>query len=181
MGELSLRSPEPLIVDITSTSMATTWELWLESIEMYFKDAGIDNAKRQKALLLYLGGRDLQQIHRTLNDDKETFTDTKNLLNAYFKPQANLTFERNKFYTCCQKENETVAAFVTRLKDAARTCDFAHYTSDAAIMDQAVSKCCSQKLRRRMLREQNLTLDKLLTIAYATESSEQQAIHMEKK
>ena len=101
--------------------MAATWEAWLEQLQMYFIAANIADAKRQKALLLYCGGSELQKIHRTLNDDKETFNDTKTLLDAYFKPKSNITFERNKFYTCAQAENETIAAYVTKLKDTART------------------------------------------------------------
>ena len=179
MADLSLRTPEPLVIDITSTSMAATWEAWLDQLEMYFVAANIADPKRQKALLLYCGGNDLLKIHRTLNDDKETYNDTKTLLDAYFIPKYNLTFERNKFYTCVQTENETIAAYITKLKDKALTCKFDEYNTDNAIMDQVIHKCISNKLRRRLLREPDLTLEKLVRIAHAAESSEQQAVAME--
>ena len=59
MADLSLRTPEPLVIDITSTSMAQTWETWLEQLEMYFVAANIVDVKRQKALLFYCGGSEL--------------------------------------------------------------------------------------------------------------------------
>ena len=31
---LNLRTPDPLIIDITSTSMATTWEEWTSTLEI---------------------------------------------------------------------------------------------------------------------------------------------------
>ena len=46
MAELSLRAPEPLTVDVTSTSMAQTWELWLEHLKMYFIAADIKDPNR---------------------------------------------------------------------------------------------------------------------------------------
>ena len=39
------------------------------------------------------------------------------------------------------------------------------------IRDQALDKCRSSKLRRRLLREPALTLDQILTIARATEAA----------
>ena len=179
MAELSLRAPEPLVIDIASTSMALTWETWVDELEVYFVAANIQDTKRKKALLLYCGGDDLRKVHRTLNDDKETYADTKALLGTYFKPKCNLTFERNKFYTCAQAEGETIAAFVTKLRDRARSCKFDEYNVDSAITDQVIHKCASTKLRRRLLREPDLTLEKLLSISHATESSEQQATAME--
>ena len=122
MAELSLRPLEPLIIDTTSTSMNTTWEHWLDQLEMYFLAANIADAKRQKALLLYCGGSDLQKLYQTLDDQEETFDAAKTKLNTYFKPKSNVTFERNKFYSCAQAEGETVSSYITKLKDRARTC-----------------------------------------------------------
>ena len=135
MAELNLRAPEPLIINAASTSMATTLNLWLEQLEMYFLASGIAGTKRQKAILLYCGGEGLRTLHRTLADEGDTFAATKTLLNTQFKPKKNLTFERNSFYCCVQTEHETVSAYVTMLKDQARTCKFDEYTADDAITD----------------------------------------------
>ena len=83
-------------------------------------------------------------------------------------------------FTTYISENETISAFVTRLKDASRTCDFENYSQESAIVDSVICKCVSNRLRRRLLREPKLDLKTLLEISFTTESAEQQATEMEK-
>ena len=95
--QLGLRTPEQLNIDITSTSMSTTWQDWVETLEMYFVAAGLRDTKRKKALLLYTGGQELTRLHRTLNDDQETYEDTKALLDAYFTPTRDFSYDDTIF------------------------------------------------------------------------------------
>ena len=39
--------------------------------------SGINDTKRKKALFLYLGGKELQKIHRSLNDESDTYEKAK--------------------------------------------------------------------------------------------------------
>ena len=64
--------------------------------------------------------------------------------------------------------------FVTRLRTLSKTCDFGEQM-DEAIRDQAIDKCVSKELRRRLLREPDIDLAKLLTISRAFEQSDFQA------
>ena len=73
--------------------MASTWEEWIDTLEMFFIASDIHDTKRMRALLLYLVGKDLQKIHRTLNDESDTYQQATELLDSYFKPKANVTFE----------------------------------------------------------------------------------------
>ena len=84
---LNLRTPEQFFIDITSTSMAATWEEWINTLEMFFIASGINDTKRKRALLLYLGGKELQKIHRTLNDETDTYEKAKELLDLYFNKE----------------------------------------------------------------------------------------------
>ena len=79
--------------------MASTWEEWIDTLEMFFIASDIHDTKRMRALLLYLVGKDLQKIHRTLNDESDTYEKAKELLDSYFKPKANVTFEQTNFTT----------------------------------------------------------------------------------
>ena len=49
---LILRTPEQLVIVITSTSIASTWEEWIDTLEMFFIASDINNTKRMRALLL---------------------------------------------------------------------------------------------------------------------------------
>ena len=57
-----------------------------------------------------------------------------------------------------------------RLRNLAKTCEFAD--APDTIVDQIIEKCTSSKLRKRLLREKDLTLDKTLEIAQIMESTD---------
>ena len=63
-------------------------------------------------------------------------------------------------------------AYVTRLLQLSATCDF--HNIDEAIRDQVVEKCLSVVLKKRLLRESDLTLSRLLEKARSMESAERQ-------
>ena len=60
--------------------------------------------------------------------------------------------------------------FVTRLRTLSKTCDFGEQI-DEAIRDQVIDKCVSKELRRRLFREPEIDLSKLLRISRAFEQS----------
>ena len=68
-------------------------------------------------------------------------------------------------------ENEAISSFVTRLKDASNTCDFENCTPESEFVDSVISKCTSNRLRCRLLREPKLDLKTLLEISFTTESA----------
>ena len=97
-------------------------------------------------------------------------------MNKYFKPQANVPYERLCFRETSQLANETVEQFVTRLRQKAQTCEFGDAaTVDEQIRDQVISKCLSHELRRKLLQKgRDLTLSQLREIARSMEESEKQ-------
>ena len=101
-------------------------------------------------------------------------------MKTYFKPKANVPYERHVFRQSSQKEDETVEQYATRLKKLALTCEFGD-TKEDAIRDQIIDKCKSYDLRRRFLREKDLKLDKLLDIGRSYEAAGMCAAKMESK
>ena len=97
-------------------------------------------------------------------------------MNKYFKPQANVPYERLCFRETSQLANETVEQFVTRLRQKAQTCEFGDAaTVDEQIRDQVISKCLSHELRRKLLQKgRDLTQSPLREIARSMEESEKQ-------
>jgi hypothetical protein len=71
-------------------------------------------------------------------------------------------------------------AFVTRLRTLAKTCQF-DTSLDEMLRDQVIEKCASNALRRHLLREQELTLNNLLSIARSFELADRQALEIEQK
>ena len=42
---LNLRTPEQLVIDITSTSTASTWQEWIDTLEIFFIASDIKDTK----------------------------------------------------------------------------------------------------------------------------------------
>ena len=78
-----------------------------------------------------------------------------------------------------QQDGETVAQFVTRLKQVVKDFDYGDQ-SDNQIRDQVVQRCKSHALRRKLLEKgENLTLALILTTAATYEVVQSQLVSME--
>jgi len=180
MATIDLNPPQPLSLS-SNPATSQVWEKWIASLSLYFLASNITDKSRQKALLLYLGGEDLREIYSTLDDKGTTFEEAKLVLDLYFLPKKNLTFERSKFRTATPLTGESSQSFITRLRSLANTCEFDKYSKESAIVDQFIEKTESQSLRRQLLRQTNLTLADLLSFAQTLEMSHAQAASMEVK
>lgn len=82
---------------------------------------------KQKALLLKVkGGVTLQSIVRQLGDStaKSGYTAIKDGINSYYDKHSVVQVDIEKFRAIKQLENETFAAFMSRLRNQAELCDF---------------------------------------------------------
>jgi len=156
--------------------LAQSWKKWKRSFELYVVGTGIEDEKRQKALLLHSAGLAVQDIYFSLvgEQDKNSYKEAIAILDDHFIPKCNIPFERHMFRQIFQSDTETVDQFVCRLRERASSCDF-NETADAQIRDQVIEKCNSHSLRRKFLEQDALTLDKMLQIARAHEAVTAQA------
>ena len=166
-----------------TAGISARWERWLRAFELFATGKGVKNADQRKALLLHTAGLDVQDIYFTLEEEggSDNYRKATATLNKYFKPQANVPYERLCFRETSQLANETVEQFVTRLRQKARTCEFGDANAvEEQIRDQVINKCLSHELRRKLLQKgQALTLQRLREIARAMEESEKQARSIE--
>ena len=86
-------------------------------------------------------------------------------LNNYFIPKVNSTYQNHLFRSMEQQDGETVAQFVTRLRQVVKDCDFGDQAENQ-IRDQVVQRCKSHELRKKLLeKDKKLTLELLLSTA----------------
>ena len=150
------------------------WTMWLEDLESFFvanKVKATEGEERLNGLLL-LGGNALRRILTTLESEAgptaengatpTAYDQAKFRLNNYFKPVKNAIVEEYHFVSTCQKADESVAMYVTRLRTLATYCDFD--SVDKRIVGQVVHKCNSTAFRRMLLKEVGLKLPKLLEL-----------------
>ena len=112
-----------------------------------------------------------------LEDVGTTYKTAMDALNNHLEPKKNVVFERHVFRLAVQGANEPSLNFVKRLCTLASTCEFADPNTE--IRDQFIDNCSSNCLRRRLLQEPNLTLEKVVKKAQATELVEKQLIVMQ--
>ena len=91
----------------------------------------------------------------------------------YCEPRKNITMERYKFNTPVQRSDETPDEYVTELKLRAKNCEFGALESEL-IQDRVVYGITSERVKERLLREQDLTLDKALELCRINEQSKEQ-------
>ena len=179
----------------------TDWKSYIKIYDMYFMCANINDPQRKLAMLLYCGGNRIRHVHETLgiqlydnngalvkvagpNDEQvdiDPYKVSVAALKDHFEPNLNATYERHKFRTERQLENEQTCDFVSRLRKLAQTCDFDNYSTEQAIVDQYIETCTSSKLRRQLLKETDVNMKKLMDVAKAFESSSEQAGKLEKQ
>jgi hypothetical protein len=143
-------------------TLAQRWEKWTKSLDYYLRASGVTDQKQKRAVLLHLAGPDVQEIFETLPNTGDDYKTALEKLNEYFQPKRNIPFERHVFRQASQQPDESMDVFVTRLRTLSKTCVFGEQT-DEAIRDQAIDKCVSKELRRRLLREPDIDLSKLFT------------------
>ena len=163
----------------------TQWKKWIRSLKNFLVASGLtkpnddEEDKRKKAILLHMAGSKINDIFETLakTDDSDTFEETIGKINKYLQPKQNVSFERYTFRQLSQESDENMQAYIIKLKKAAESCDFDHYSEDQALVDQILTNCKSTKLRKKLLAEgagKTLTTTEIIALASIQESTEKQ-------
>ena len=157
---LQLPAIQPFSVTSHQTTLGQRWSKWVKGLEYFLFASNITEKKQKRAVLLHLAGVEVQTIFETLSDTGTDYDTALAKLNEYFEPKKNIPFERHAFRQAAQESHESIDAYVTRLRSLAKSCEYDKV--DEMIRDQVVDKCASNNLRRRLLRETDLTLEGLL-------------------
>ena len=157
------------------------WEQWKKGFEYYLVASNVTEESRKVALLLHMGGSELQELFHAISDPDvkvETLKQAIEVLDGQLLPRKNVIYERHVFRREIQRQGEGIDAFVARLRKLSRSCEYGVLQEDM-IRDQLVDKCYSHKLRCALLREPTLTLASAVSIARTIEEVEKQAEVME--
>ena len=169
-SKLDMPTPPPFKVIGENTNLAKAWELYLKRFDYYVNASGVTKDEQKKAMLLHLAGEEVQDIFETLGNLQENnYAQVKDKLSDYFKPQKNIAYERHAFRSCKQEKNEKMDDYIIRLKKLAISCDYAEETVSDMIRDQIVDSCQSNELRKKFLKEKDLTLKKIQEISRASD------------
>ena len=185
-----LTSVKPFDPHGEPSGVGRRWQRWLKSFSVYSDSKGLliaadkaDNKVQRRALLLHSAGEAVQEIFETLADTGEAkdYEKAVKALNDYFIPKVNSTYQNHLFRSMEQQDGETVAQFVTRLRQVVKDCDYGDQAENQ-IRDQVVQRCKSHELRKKFLEKgEKLTLELLLSTAANHERVQSQLENMEGK
>ena len=165
--------PRPLSLE---GDMKENWGVFFELWENYEIITGLENENDRYRIAHFLTaiGPEAVRIHNGLPfrnpEEKKDFKIILKLWKEYCVGRTNLTYERYKFNTCAQGRGEGMEQFYVRLRSLASSCEFDKLADDF-IKDRIVVGIIDDTVRKRLLQEQNLTLQLCLDICRAHEAS----------
>ena len=139
---------------------------------IFVEGEGISGASKLRSKMLPLAGMPVQDIFATLTEPVvprgqaalDDFEKAVKMLDDHFAYKPNTAFEA-PFRKMSQREGETVAQFVHRLREQAALCAFGERTVSEHLRDQVVEQVRDERLRRKLLEKEDLTLQIALDTA----------------
>lgn len=170
---MDLKPPESLK---WTGNVDENWRAFKQQFHLYVTAMGLETKPdtRKVALLLTVAGPQAIEVYNTFVFDAPEDNDKLDVVlgkfDAHCTPKKNETYERYMFRSRMQHQ-EPIESFVTALRLKAQSCNFGTLR-DSMIRDQIVFGVEDKKLRERLLRETDLTLDTAIKICQASELSQ---------
>lgn len=160
------RRPDPLIFD---GNIAENWRRFELEFDIFIAAAHSEKPDKTKAYILHnLAGSEAIERERSFTyaptilaangqdiitpaESKENPECLKQKFREICNPETNVTTERHSFNTRNQKPQETVKAYVSTLRNKAKTCQFCALT-DELIRDRLVCGIDNDSVRRVLLK-----------------------------
>lgn len=129
------------------------------------------------AMLLNLIGEEALDLFNTFDlseEDKKDYDKVMDAFEGYTSPKSNVVMERFKFNMRNQQHEEPFTNFLTDLKRLIKSCEFGDQ-QDSLLRDRIILGIADKSLQERMLREVDLSLEKIVKLCRATEMGRDQA------
>ena len=157
------------------------WKSFKQRFQIYLRASEKEGKPEatKVALLLNIGGEELLQIYNSFEfpagdpNPANVLASVISKFDDYFAPRKNELVSRYRFRKCTQKPDETLEAYMTRLKILIKDCNYDDQR-DKQLRDQVVFGCADDKLRQKLFEVDNLTLTKTLEICVDYQASKRQ-------
>ena len=172
-----LSQPAPL--DLRG-NVAENWKRFKQRFELYNVASGLSkkDEKTQTSMLLHVIGDKALDIYNTFtfaaSGDEMRLEKVMEKFESYCMPKRNVTYERHKFFTRSQEVGENIDHYATELRNRAQSCEFGELTN-SLIRDRIICGILDNGVRERLLRQDDLTLEKALQLCRAAETTRAQA------
>ncbi|XP_061729443.1 uncharacterized protein LOC133534338 [Cydia pomonella] len=159
---------EENVTNMAFGSLCESWEKWKNGFQIYVKACELNKKTEeiQMNIFLHVVGEQCREIIEQSTTKCTTLAALIGQVDNHFKAKKNVTVERHRFFTRQQGEHESIDQYVFELRKLAQSCEFGNL-NDGLIKDRLVCGIVSAAIRERLLREDDLTLNKALEICRA--------------
>ena len=177
MPPANLPPPKALVMD---DNVATNWKAWKKVWSRYEIATGISKQEplvRVSTLLSVIGEDATKAFDAFEWGEDEDETKIEHVLakfDAYCEPRTQVIYERYRFNNRKQEPGENIAAYLTELRTIAKNCQHEDITPEEILRDRIVLGIRDDKMRERLLRCNDLTLQKAVDLIKAAEQTEHQ-------
>ena len=141
------------------------WTQYVERLEHYFAANEIEDAAKKRAIFLTVIGPTAYKLLRSLvapeKPGDKSYDELKAVLKLHHSPTPAVIVQRYKFNTRFRQPGETVATYVSKLRELAEFCEF-EATLVNMLRDRLVCGINNDAIQRRLLSEPELTFKKAM-------------------
>jgi hypothetical protein len=148
-NNMSINFP-PFDPDVDQTTVGNRFMKYIDRFKNYMVAIDIKDKARKRALFLHTPGFKVQDILDTLEDTGDDFETAAGKLSEYFQPKKNNLYNIYQFRQIQQEQDEICDDYCTRLKQAAKLCEFPKEWQDTEIQLQLIDKGKSKRIRRQL-------------------------------
>ena len=176
MQSSSIQSPAPLSF---SGDLAANWKHFHQVWTNYAIITGLEKQTEEYKVALFLhciGSEALKTFNGFSFDDESSRKKLDKVIEKfeeYTIGRINETFERYRFNSRNQEPSEGIDAYVSALRNLAKTCKFGSL-HDSLVRDRIVFGVQSKHTRQKLLQERKLTLEKCIDICHSNEATSSQ-------
>ena len=183
---LNLNLQPPTDLDLKDKHRAENWKAFKQRWNHYSVLTQLDKQPEdyKVALFLYSVGGEAVKTFNTFDLTEDNKGNLGTIIAAFDKfaiGEKNETYERYKFNSRDQKENESISAYITELRMLAQTCNFCTCLNDSLIRDRIVLGVRDNEIRKRLLQKKKLSLSECIDMCLASEVTKTQLKALDKQ
>ena len=141
------------------------WDHWIKRYELFEAATERDELSDKVRIntLIYVMGNNAADIYDSfkLSGEDIQYANVKQKFKDHFKGKVALVFERTQFVRRFQQDKESVLTFIEDLQRRADLCSFGDLR-DQMVHTQIIAGLRDSHLRRRLMANDNLTLDQVI-------------------
>lgn len=175
MAAQNVPLPPPLNI---AGDLRSNWCKFKQLWDSYELITGLDkkNGDVRVATFITCIGLDALDIHNNLpyerEDDRKDMTKVLSLWSEYCVGKTNIIYERYQFNNCVQGSDE-FDVFVVKLRTLVKSCNYGSLENDL-LRDRIVCGVTDVGLRKKLLQESGMTLDRCIQICKAHSATQAQ-------